>query len=147
MQKFAYLSLLNVNYINFYFSPNTEDDTPSGFPMEVLECRNLEFLNLYYQGFVSVPPEIGNLQDLKILNVSLNPNLLSIPAEVGTISCLTSKSSAPWSVLISLPTSWGRGDALMLCFLCQWMCGWMYVTLLTSVIPLLSHLFDCKKST
>ncbi|KAL4228297.1 hypothetical protein ACF0H5_013728 [Mactra antiquata] len=65
-----------------------EDDTPSGFPMEILECRNLEYLNIYYQGIVSVPPEIGNLQDLKILNVSHNPNLLSVAAEVGTISSL-----------------------------------------------------------
>ncbi|KAH3812863.1 hypothetical protein DPMN_141306, partial [Dreissena polymorpha] len=40
-------------------------------------------------GFVSVPPEIGNLQELKMFNVSHNPNLLTIPAEVGTISCLT----------------------------------------------------------
>jgi len=69
----------------------TDDDTPSGFPVEVLECHNLEYLNLYFHGFVSVPPAIGNLQDLKILNVSLNPNLLTIPAELGTISCLTSK--------------------------------------------------------
>ncbi|XP_053405100.1 uncharacterized protein LOC123566493 [Mercenaria mercenaria] len=66
-----------------------EDDTPSGFPMEIVECRNLEYLNMYYQGFVSVPPEIGNLQDLKMVNVSHNPNLLSIPAEIGTISSLT----------------------------------------------------------
>ena len=68
-----------------------DDDTPSGFPMEILECRNLEYLNMYYQGFVSVPAEIGELQELKIINVSHNPNLLSVPAEVGTISCLTSK--------------------------------------------------------
>ncbi|KAH3812974.1 hypothetical protein DPMN_141417, partial [Dreissena polymorpha] len=66
-----------------------EDDTPSGFPMEILECHNLEYINLYFQGFVSVPPEIGNLQELKMFNVSHNPNLLTIPAEVGTISCLT----------------------------------------------------------
>lgn len=69
-----------------------EDDTPSGFPMEILECTSLEYVNVFYQGFVSLPPEIGKLQDLKMLNVSHNPNLLSIPAEVGTISSLTSKS-------------------------------------------------------
>ncbi|WAR27954.1 PATS1-like protein [Mya arenaria] len=65
-----------------------DDDTPSGFPMELLECRSLEYINLYFHGFVSIPPEIENLQELRMLNVSNNPNLLSVPAELGKISTL-----------------------------------------------------------
>ena len=68
-----------------------DDDTPSGFPMEILECTNLQHLDLYYQGIVSIPPEISKLQDLRLLNVSHNPNLLSLPAELGTVTSLTSK--------------------------------------------------------
>lgn len=96
---FSYCGIKNmyyVLYIGFGFAWSdrislfiiTEDDTPSGFPMEVLECCNLEYLYMYYQGIVSVPPEIEKLQDLKILSIAHNPNLLSVAAEVGTISSL-----------------------------------------------------------
>ncbi|KAL3867198.1 hypothetical protein ACJMK2_044420, partial [Sinanodonta woodiana] len=65
-----------------------DNDTPGGFPEEILSCTNLEYLNMYYQGLVSVPADIQKLTKLKVLNIGHNPYLLSIPAELGRIQTL-----------------------------------------------------------
>ncbi|XP_046562629.1 LOW QUALITY PROTEIN: uncharacterized protein LOC124271531 [Haliotis rubra] len=62
-----------------------DEDTPCGFPQELLSLEKLEYLSLQYQGIVSVPEDIGRLKNLKVLNLSHNPYLLSIPAQTGSL--------------------------------------------------------------
>ncbi|XP_076465791.1 uncharacterized protein LOC143297367 [Babylonia areolata] len=62
-----------------------DDDMPSGFPMEIMELESLEYLSLQFQGLVSVPAEIGRLKNLRTLNLSHNPNLLSVSAHVAQL--------------------------------------------------------------
>lgn len=72
-----------------YFLLVVDASTLSGFPMEITECRNLEKLRMRFQGFVSIPPEIGNLTNLSSLDFNFSPNLLSLPGEIGNLSQLT----------------------------------------------------------
>ena len=77
----------------------------SGFPIELFNCTNLKIIILDYQGIVSVPPEIEKLTKLTELRVSNNPNLLSVPAELGKIKTLKGKAcsirnEAPCSFII-----------------------------------------------
>ncbi|XP_033749498.1 LOW QUALITY PROTEIN: uncharacterized protein LOC117334139 [Pecten maximus] len=60
-----------------------EDNTPSGFPEEILALKNLTYLNLQYQGIVHIPAGIQNLEKLENVTLAYNPNLLSIAAEAG----------------------------------------------------------------
>ncbi|XP_021360647.1 uncharacterized protein LOC110455055 [Mizuhopecten yessoensis] len=60
-----------------------DDNTPSGFPEEILALKNLTYLNLQYQGIVHIPAGIQNLEKLDNLTLAFNPNLLSIAAEAG----------------------------------------------------------------
>ncbi|XP_060074414.1 uncharacterized protein LOC132554131, partial [Ylistrum balloti] len=60
-----------------------DDNTPSGFPEEILTLKNLTYLNLQYQGIVHVPAGIQNLEKLDNMTLAFNPNLLSIAAEAG----------------------------------------------------------------
>ncbi|XP_050400370.2 uncharacterized protein LOC126817438 [Patella vulgata] len=62
-----------------------DDDMPSGFPTELLDLPKLSYLGLQFQGFISIPEQIENLISLTTLNVSHNPNLLSIPAQLGNL--------------------------------------------------------------
>ncbi|XP_048259206.1 uncharacterized protein LOC124134238 [Haliotis rufescens] len=62
-----------------------DEDTPCGFPEELLCLESLEYLSLQYQGIVSVPEGISRLKNLKVLNLSHNPYLLSIPAQTGSL--------------------------------------------------------------
>ncbi|XP_025077380.1 uncharacterized protein LOC112554025 isoform X3 [Pomacea canaliculata] len=61
------------------------DETPSGFPEEILSLEALEYLSLQYQGIVGVPNGIQRLSKLSVLNVSHNPNLLSVSAHAGNL--------------------------------------------------------------
>jgi Leucine-rich repeat (LRR) protein len=74
-----------------------DDEVMSGFPPEILELSNLEYLSLQFQGLVSVPPQIANLKKLSVLNVSHNPHLLSVSAQLASLplkrkSCQSSLS-------------------------------------------------------
>ncbi|KAK7503510.1 hypothetical protein BaRGS_00005049 [Batillaria attramentaria] len=62
-----------------------DDDTPSGFPEEILALENLEYLGLQYQGLVKIPEGIQRLKKLSVLNISSNPNLLSVAAQAGSL--------------------------------------------------------------
>ncbi|XP_067667740.1 uncharacterized protein [Haliotis asinina] len=62
-----------------------DEDTPCGFPKELLCLEKLEYLSLQYQGIVSIPEDISRLKNLKVLNLSHNPYLLSIPAQTGSL--------------------------------------------------------------
>ncbi|KAK3097461.1 hypothetical protein FSP39_009834, partial [Pinctada imbricata] len=66
-----------------------DDDTPSGFPLQLMFLQNLRYLNLTYQGIVHIPDEIGLLTSLEHLILSYNPNLLSVSAKVGDLPLLT----------------------------------------------------------
>ena len=63
----------------------------SGFPTVLFNCPNLRIINLDYQGIVSIPREIEKLTHLTDLRISNNPNLLSVPAQLGTIKSLKGK--------------------------------------------------------
>ncbi|KAH3797666.1 hypothetical protein DPMN_151251 [Dreissena polymorpha] len=65
-----------------------DEDTPHGFPMELLACKKLRCLYFKYQAFTKIPPEICELENLVDLQVSHNPNLLSIPADLSKIQGL-----------------------------------------------------------
>ncbi|XP_041374603.1 uncharacterized protein LOC121387519 [Gigantopelta aegis] len=62
-----------------------DDDTPHGFPEEILSLKKLEYLSLQYQAIVSLPADIEKLKYLSVLNLRHNPNLLSVPAQAGKL--------------------------------------------------------------
>ncbi|KAL8560611.1 hypothetical protein ACOMHN_062576 [Nucella lapillus] len=64
--------------LGYMGSDPPDDETPSGFPLEIMELKSLEYLSLQYQGLVSIPMEMGRLENLQTFNVSHNPNLLSV---------------------------------------------------------------------
>ena len=72
-----------ITWLYIYFL--IDDDTPHGFPEEILSLTNLEYLSLEYQAIVSLPAEIENLKKLTVLSLSHNPNLLSVPAQAGKL--------------------------------------------------------------
>ncbi|XP_052783651.1 uncharacterized protein LOC128219737 isoform X2 [Mya arenaria] len=65
-----------------------DEDMPHGFPMQICSCKKLEVLYLKCQGITRVPPEIRQLEKLIDLQLSHNPNLISIPAELSELSRL-----------------------------------------------------------
>ena len=64
--------------------------------------ESLEYLSLQYQGLVAVPPEIGQLKNLHTVNVSHNPNLLSVSAQIASLP-LKRKSHNICNVIVSPP--------------------------------------------
>ncbi|XP_069136652.1 uncharacterized protein [Argopecten irradians] len=60
-----------------------DENTPSGMPEEILALKNLNYLNLQYQGIVHVPAGIQNMEKLENITLAYNPNLLSLAAETG----------------------------------------------------------------
>ncbi|XP_062596866.1 uncharacterized protein LOC134258357 [Saccostrea cucullata] len=66
-----------------------DENTDSGFPMQILQIQNLRYLDLTYQGLVHIPDSISFLTSLQHLNVSYNPHLLDISASVGSLPLLT----------------------------------------------------------
>ena len=64
--------------------------------------ESLEYLSLQYQGLVAVPPEIGQLKNLHTVNVSHNPNLLSVSAQIASLP-LKRKSHNICNVSVSPP--------------------------------------------
>jgi len=61
----------------------------STLPNELFTLTNLQYLNLSYCNITSLPPEIGNLSNLTILQLSWNDYLTSLPPEIGKLSNLT----------------------------------------------------------
>ncbi|KAL5004316.1 hypothetical protein ScPMuIL_017772 [Solemya velum] len=62
-----------------------DEDTPDSFPEELLDLPCLDYLSLQYQAIVRVPPAMERLSNLRSINLSNNPHLLSIPAEAGNL--------------------------------------------------------------
>uniref|UniRef100_K1PB18 non-specific serine/threonine protein kinase n=1 Tax=Magallana gigas TaxID=29159 RepID=K1PB18_MAGGI len=66
-----------------------DENTESGFPMQILQLLNLRYLNLSYQGLVHIPESISLLSSLQHLVVSYNPHLLNIAAEAGSLPLMS----------------------------------------------------------
>jgi internalin A len=58
------------------------------FPMEILQCQNLQELILVGNRIDFLPPEIHELKDLELLDVGINP-LAELPSEIGNLTRLT----------------------------------------------------------
>lgn len=104
----------------------TGDETPSGFPEEILSLEALEYLSLQYQGIVGVPNGIQRLSKLSVLNVSHNPNLLSVSAHAGNLplkrrlACLVLKCMI--AALCSMESIMTNGKFYKSCLNCEKFC-------------------------
>ena len=67
----------------------SDENTDSGFPMQILQLMNLRYLNLSYQGLVHVPDTISFLSSLQHLVVSYNPHLLNISPQAGSLPLMS----------------------------------------------------------
>ena len=57
--------------------------SPGGFPNEILMLENLTYLDLSYQGIVSIPEGIAQLKKLADFTISENPYLTTLPGALG----------------------------------------------------------------
>jgi hypothetical protein len=78
----------------YYSIENTTELNLSGLtgsiPPEIGNLTNLTILNLHYNQLTgSIPPEIGNLTNLEWLDLSYNQLSGSIPSEIGNLTNLT----------------------------------------------------------
>lgn len=76
------------------------------FPMEILQFKNLESLNLSKNSFRYVPEEIGQLKKLRYLNLSKN-NLKRLPYSIGELTNLE-QLIVNQNVIEELPKSIGN---------------------------------------
>jgi len=76
-------------------------------PEEIGDLVSLTKLNLHQSGITSLPPSIGRLQNLKVLDLSWTKKLLELPEEIGDLSSLNELDLAG-SKIESLPSSIGR---------------------------------------
>ena len=58
------------------------------FPKVLLKCTFLEQLDLSHNDLTELPPEIGTLRNLRLLNLSANPRLRALPEELGQLQRL-----------------------------------------------------------
>ena len=77
-----YQAHLNVEYQNAISCCFAEDDTPCGFPDVLFNLVNLKKLSMKHQGLVHIPDSIAKLKQLENFDISFNPNLLSVSAEI-----------------------------------------------------------------
>lgn len=73
----------SVQYIDFSKMKLT------AIPVEVFTCRNLVYLNLNNNKIDSIPPRIGDLKQLRVLQMAHN-KLTHLPAEIGRCDSLRS---------------------------------------------------------
>jgi len=73
----------SVQYIDFSKMKLT------AIPVEVFACRNLVYLNLNNNKIDSIPPRIGELKQLRVLQMAHN-KLTHLPAEIGRCDSLRS---------------------------------------------------------
>lgn len=65
-----------------------ETTTPCSWPGITCENNHITELDLTYKQLSCLPPEIGNLNNLRLLNVGSN-HLSNLPTEIGTLNNLT----------------------------------------------------------
>lgn len=70
-------------YISNCFYNVTDDELTGGIPPVIFKLKSLEELDLKYNAITMVPQAINNLQNLKVLNLSHNPLLESLPGSLG----------------------------------------------------------------
>ena len=66
---------------------NLENNNLTSLPPEIGNLSNLKYLYLYINNLTSLPPEIGNLTNLEVLDFADN-NLAYLPKEIGNLSHL-----------------------------------------------------------
>jgi Leucine-rich repeat (LRR) protein len=66
---------------------NLENNNLTSLPPEIGNLTNLKWLHLNNNNLTSLPPEIGNLSNLKYLYLYIN-NLTSLPPEIGNLTNL-----------------------------------------------------------
>lgn len=76
------------------------------FPIEILECKNLESLNLSYNPIKEVPKEIGGLKKLQHLDLH-SCKLSEIPKEIGKLTNLITLQIG-YNQLTSIPQEIGN---------------------------------------
>ena len=59
-----------------------DDDEKNDQPRYNNNARPMEFLNLSHNNLTAIPVSVGNLRNLRVLNLSHNPNLRVLPQEV-----------------------------------------------------------------
>jgi Leucine-rich repeat (LRR) protein len=70
---------------------SNQQDVYYGCPREIFALTSLRRLNLSFQGFVHLSPEIQNLTNLEELILSNNPLLESLPGSVSKLQNLSGK--------------------------------------------------------
>jgi Leucine-rich repeat (LRR) protein len=86
------------------FRLNLRNQPYAEVPMSVFQMPNLVLLNFGNDGLTSVPPEIGDLQNLQSLYLNQNPQLTNLPDTIGNLKNLRILSLYG-DGLTSLPTS------------------------------------------
>ncbi|MFZ1039833.1 MAG: leucine-rich repeat domain-containing protein [Anaerolineales bacterium] len=99
-REIGHLAKLKSIQIN---NTNLED-----LPDEFYQLTNLQYMGLMYNNLLSISPKIENLSNLQRLDLSNNPNLTSLPPEVGKMRSLqelllydTGMQEIPASIKIS----------------------------------------------